>query len=277
MQCVFAKIRERGKADKYRRMLSTEKEIYRPRKDLIQGVYPYTAGASLQPEEWFKLEGFSKSNYAIDLICNDYESVDHEQLQNNEFTRIDYLFVETQNSIFFQKINKAGVTRKGLFKIGDEYQYLNETGFIAINECPDAIYVKDEDALYFQNIGRINGIFKGISDLYREATEQEVEQFLQNDYISLEAGFSAKAVKIPNRKQIALLGHTLSQMDIQKKKEMFLYFEEYFPELVTEDNRFKIATDDDLKIVLCGVGERFYTTPVGGEKRLANSVIPLNR
>ena len=277
MQYVFAKIRERGKADKYRKVLSTEKEIYRTGKDLIQGVYPYTAGASLQPEEWFKLEGASKSDYAIDLICNDYESVDHEQLQNNEFARIDFLFVEIQNSIFFQKINKAGVTKKGFCKIGDEYQYLNETKFIAINEYPDAIYIKDEDALYFQNIGRVNGIFKRISDLYREATEQEVEQFLQNDYILLEEGFSARAVKIPNRKQIALLGNTLSQMDARKKKKMFLYFREYFPELVTEDNRFKIATDDDLKIVLSGVGERFYTTPVGGEKRLANSVIPLNR
>lgn len=277
MQCVFAKIRERGKSDKYRRVLSTEEEIYRPRTDLIQGVYPYTAGASLQSEEWFKLEGFSKSDFAIDLIRNDYESVDHEQLQKNEFTRIDFLFVEIQNTIFFQKANRARLMRKCLWKFGDKYQYLNDTEFVAINEYPDAIYVKDEDALYFQNIGKVNGIFRGISDLYREATEQEVEQFLQSDFISLENGFSAKDVKIPNRKQIALLGDALTQMDAQKRGEMFSYFEEYFPELVTEDKKFKIATDDDLKNVLFGIDERLYTTPVGGEKRLANSVIPLHR
>lgn len=103
MQCVFAKIRERGKSDKYRRVLSTEEEIYRPRTDLIQGVYPYTAGASLQSEEWFKLEGFSKSDFAIDLIRNDYESVDHEQLQKNEFTRIDFCLLKFKIPYFSRK------------------------------------------------------------------------------------------------------------------------------------------------------------------------------
>ena len=31
-----------------------------------------------------------------------------------------------------------------------------------------------------------------------------------------------------------------------------------------------------MKKLLFGIEQRFYTTPVGGEKRIANSVIPLN-
>ena len=40
-------------------------------------------------------------------------------------------------------------------------------------------------------------------------------------------------------------------------------------------NSFIVKSNEDLSLVLYGIGQRFYTTPVGGEKRIANSVIKL--
>lgn len=36
---------------------------------------------------------------------------------------------------------------------------------------------------------------------------------------------------------------------------------------------FSVGSEDDLKMVLYGIEQRFYTIPIGGEKRIANSVL----
>lgn len=278
MTHIFAKIRERGKVDKYRMILSVEEEIYQQVNTLVPSTCLYSPGSVLQPDEWYRLEGFSEMPYAMDLIKHTFSSVDFPLLQKNEYEKVDFLFVEIGGCIFFQKIGRAkAIKKKGVFWFGESYQYSNDVGIFVLNECPDAIYVKGENVLYFRSLERINGIFKGITDLYREATEQEVEQFLRNEFLAVEERFSVENVGVSNRKRIALATDKLSKIDGSKKTKAFSYIREYCPELVTDDQRLRIASEDDLKKVLFGIDERFYTTEIGEEKRLANSVIPLNR
>lgn len=278
MTHIFAKIREKGKANKYRMILSVEEEIYQQVNVLVPSTYLYSPESVLQPDEWYRLEGFSETPYAIDLIKNTFSSVDFPLLQKKEYDKVDFLFVEIDGSIFFQRVGRAkAIKRKGLFWFGEGYKYSNDMGLFVLNECPDAIYVKGKDVLYFRSLERINGIFKGITELYREATEQEVEQFLQNEFLAVEEGFSVENVGISNRKRIALATDKLSKIDGTKKMKSLSYIQEYCPELITDDQRLMITSEDDLKKVLYGIDERFYTTEIGEEKRLANSVIPLNR
>ena len=59
---------------------------------------------------------------------------------------------------------------------------------------------------------------------------------------------------------------------------MLSYIESYCEVKLTydkENKKFEVATDDDLKLLLYGIEQRFYTTPIGQEKRLANSVMRL--
>lgn len=278
MTHIFAKIREKGKVNKYRMILSVEEEIYQQVNVLVPSTYLYSPESVLQPDEWYRLEGFSETPYAIDLIKNSFSSVDFPLLQKKEYDKVDFLFVDIRGSIFFQRIGRAkAIKKKGVLWFGEGYQYSNDVGLFVLNECPDAIYVREEDVLYFRNLERINGIFKRITDLYREATEQEVEQFLQNEFLAIEEGFSVANVGITNRKRIALATDKLSKIDGSKKIKSLSYIREYCPELVTDDQRLRITSEDDLKKVLYGIDERFYTTEIGEEKRLANSVIPLNR
>ncbi len=119
----------------------------------------------------------------------------------------------------------------------------------------------------------IVGIFKRIDELYREATDGETEEFLKNDFVVLRNEYDASKVKTANRKRIALAMKTLSALNTEEKRNIFQYIGEYCPDLKTEKNAFLVGNEDELKMVLFGIEQRFYTTPVGDEKRIANSVI----
>ena len=69
---------------------------------------------------------------------------------------------------------------------------------------------------------------------------------------------------------------TLNALSDTDRKNIFAYIGDYCPELQADEGSFEVGTEEDMKKLLFGIEQRFYTTPVGGEKRIANSVIPLN-
>ena len=276
MNQVYVKIRLRGKANKYRKLLSTDENLYCSPDELIESSCPYTPGATLETGEWFKISEFSENDFSIEITQKDYETVDYDSLQKAEYSQVDYLFAKIDDNLFFQNISKSKlVKKKGILGFGEGYRYERETAILFINEYPDAIYIPAEDALYFQRLEPIASIFGGISELYREATEHEVEEFLQNDFIDLTDGFESSKVKVANRKRIAMAMDTLSKMHDDDKKQIFAYICDYCPDIVTPEQKFKVGSEENLKMVLFGIEQRFYTTLVGGEKRIANSVVPL--
>ena len=276
MNQVYVKIRLRGKANKYRKLLSTDENLYCSPDELIESSCPYTPGATLETGEWFKISEFSEKDFSIEITQKDYETVDYDSLQKAEYSQVDYLFAKIDDNLFFQNISKSKlVKKKGILGFGEGYRYERETAILFINEYPDAIYIPAEDALYFQRLEPIASIFGGISELYREATEHEVEEFLQNDFIDLTDGFESSKVKVANRKRIAMAMDTLSKMHDDDKKQIFAYICDYCPDIITPEQKFKVGSEENLKMVLFGIEQRFYTTLVGGEKRIANSVVPL--
>ena len=42
-----------------------------------------------------------------------------------------------------------------------------------------------------------------------------------------------------------------------------------------DDMSFKIENENDLKVLIFGIEQRYYTTRIGSERRLANSVLTL--
>ena len=146
---------------------------------------------------------------------------------------------------------------------------------LVINEKPDAIYFAQSDTLIFTNLATISSIFKGIDILYKEATDQEVEQFLDEDFIELSSDYSLDKVSKPNRKRIALAMDTLDAMEPNERDQMLSYIHSYCDQKLrfdADNGKFEIKTDDELKYLLYGIEQRFYTTPLSHERRLANSV-----
>lgn len=278
MSTIYVKLRMKENTNKYRKMLSTDEKVYATISELVETSCDYTPGAILEGGEWFRIEKASQQPYSIEPIMQKYDSVDYDSMVRSDFNKIDYLFVENGTTLSFQNITRTKLaTKKRIGSFGEKFRYESNSEEIVINEYPDAIYCSDTDILYFRKLEPIVGIFKGIADLYREATNEETEQFLQSDFITLKDDYGTTKVKTANRKRIALAVKTLSELSPDEKKNIFSYIGEYCPDLKTEEDTFSVSNEEELKMVLFGIEQRFYTTPVGGEKRIANSVLIMNR
>lgn len=276
MDNICVKLKQREK-DKYRKLLSINGNLYAPITVTADLVSTYTPGALLEEGEWFSIQEMSQKEFCIDILSSDYSTVDFRTLDRSDFTKIDFLFVMTENHILFQNISKAKLlSKRCIFALGEGYQYQDDCSEIVINDVPDAIYDKMNDTLYFRRLESITSIFRGIDQLYREATDEETTQFLSSEFINLKDGYSTANVKTANRKRIALAMKTLSVLSDNDRKNIFAYIGDYCPELQVSEDSFEVGTEEDMKKLLFGIEQRFYTTPVGGEKRIANSVIPLN-
>ena len=273
--CVKLSQRENKK---YRKMLSSEEAIFPIFDPHNASTSPYTPGATLQDDDWFCITEVTKQAYSIDLLSETFSTADFDSLVRAEFGKIDYLFVLDDRFIFFQNVSKSKlVSQKRIVHFGEEFTYKTDCAEIVINDLPDAVYDKTTDSLYFRRLESITGIFKGIDMLYREATQEETDAFLANDFITLKGDYSSSKVKTANRKRIALAVKTLSELGESDRKNIFKYIGEYCPELKASENAFEIGSENELKMLLYGIEQRFYTTPIGGEKRLANSVVSLNQ
>lgn len=275
MDLIMAKLRMKGNREKYRMILSTDKMVYPDISEMTTNATDYSPDTLLEQDQYYKIANFTHEPYGHVISHFDGGSENYETLVRADFDKIDFIFVQRDNDIFFQNITKSKlVSKKSLFlSVGGRYEYDDDNKSIQINALPDAVYVKDQDALFFKKIESITTIFKGISNLYREATQEDTEHFLQNDFIKLEDGFSASDVKTSNRKRIALAMDTLSNFNEKDKKRIFKYVHDYCPSITYQNNQFSIGSEDALKNLLYGIEQRFYTTPIGNEKRLANSII----
>lgn len=71
---------------------------------------------------------------------------------------------------------------------------------------------------------------------------------------------------------------SLTKMSAQDKMDILAYIGDYCDQKLKFDQaaqKFEISTDNELKLLLYGVEQRFYTTLFGQERRLANSVQPV--
>ena len=276
MNQLIAKIKDRNKtASKYRKVLSDETIFVMP-EDLTNAVV-YNPNTLLEDGDLFVITQFSSKEYCLELLKMDFDSVDYALLDVQAFEKLDFLVSYQDDNYFFQNIPKSQLVRKKILLFGERFQYDNSNASIIIKDIPDAIYSKSNDSLYFHRLSSITSIFHGIDQLHREATEAETTGFLSSPFILLTNNFSSNDVKTANRKRIALALDALANFNDEEKRTIFAYIQDYCPSLAAANNSFSIGTEDDLKMLLFGIEQRFYTTLVGNERRVANSVIPMQQ
>ncbi|MCT3114632.1 hypothetical protein EFS60_00755 [Leuconostoc lactis] len=156
------------------------------------------------------------------------------------------------------------------------YEQVNNGQSITIKEFPDAIYNRTDDILYFLKLEWIKSLFPGIEELYREATDEEVNDFLRYDFINVGENFKLASVKTNNRKRIALLKDRYAGFSAEQKIELNKYIHNYESELPFQNGKFEIQSDQDLKRLLYGIDQRYYTTPIGKETRIASSITKID-
>lgn len=265
----------RGRNGGYFKVISNS-EIYVLPDDL-DNRREYDSDYKLEDDEWFAITEFSEKEYCIDFLTRRFISTDYNQLPRAQYTNIEYLVAYQTGYYCFQKLTSSQVINRRYFSMSEQPELITDAPIILINQFPDAIYHKASDTLYFKKLTSITTIFKGIYELYREATQEETEEFLENDFINLADDYSAENVKKANRKRIAMARETIARFTPAEKQDIFGYIREYCEELVFDENdsNFSVSNEEDLKKLLYGIEQRYYTTRIGGEKRLANSVSPV--
>ena len=253
------------------RIIATDTEVYDTSTLVLAGV-EYNPATLIEDEELYKISNFSTSGYSLDFLSAE-DSVNYDQITKDDLKKLSFICTIQNNLYFFQIINSGFFISKKWFSI-DELALETNKPIITINPTADAIYDKANNTLYFKKLSSANRIFKGMDQLYREATAQETQDFLASDFLLVDQGFTRDNVSIPNRKRIALVKETLSRFSDDEKQAVYDYTSQY-GNVTYSDGKFKIDTDDELKFVLWGIEQRFYTTPIGGEKRVANSVIAI--
>ena len=245
--------------------------------DDLDNPKAYDSDYKLDDDEWFHIPQFSTTDYCIDLLKKRFISTEYNQLKTEDYRNITYLCAYQSMVYYFQKISSTQVIKRKWLQLSNTPVLEEDKTIIIINEIPDAIYILSSDTLYFKRLSLISGIFNGIAELYKEATQQETEKFLKNSFIKLEDNYNADKVKTANRKRIALAMETFKSFDTKEKKSIFSYIKDYCPKLNFDDKKsnFAIKSEDDLKHLLWGIEQRYYTTPIGNERRVANSVSPI--
>lgn len=279
MDFLIAKIK-RSKA--YFIILS-DKTVYE-NIPIFNHTYDYDDDRKLHEGEWFALTEFKDKNYCPDLVKQVFTGVDYSFLARDKYKDIKYVISiqekEGKHFFLFQNITTSHIYKKykalsweNIKHPTDQAVLIKNKGLIVLKEDPDAYYCLEDNNLYFKELSSITSIFKGINELYQEATDDEVTEFMELDMIDRENGFDNEKVKTQNRRKIKEALDRYNHFDPDKKAKIPAYIRQYCQELYDEDtNKFKVSSEDDLTKLLNIINQRYYTTELDGEKRLANSV-----
>nr|MBD5376842.1 hypothetical protein [Bacteroides sp.] len=270
MNYLLAKTSGRTKA--YYIVLSQEDDVYQiPSFDNSRS---YQDDYKLESDEWFKIENFSNKNYCHNFFIEAFDATAYSSLPRDLYPKIEYITVVQDQYVCVQKLVKSMVLRKKLvnLSLNDEPQLLNIDYTLVINEVADAYYNKTDDILYFKRLSAITTIFDGIYELYNESTDAETDSFLKLDIFNVANNYTVNDVKTANRRRIKAAMEKYANFSEEQKMQLPSYLQAYVHEVVFQDGKFNISTEKELTILLNCFNQRYYTTEIDGEKRLANSV-----
>lgn len=258
-------------------VLSQEDKIYDIPNDLLN-IRNYDTNYKLEDDEWFGIENFSETNFCIELLTQDFNSAEYHQIRNNQYNYVKFFCTfQDDDDYCFQKFVYSNIISKKYISLSGEPEIKVDEPILILKAIPDAIYKKSTNTLYFKNLSDIKSIFPVIIELYKEATDEETENFLNSEFISLANGFDKTRVNTANRKRISMAIETLANLEEEHKVQIHNYIRDYCPELEfsEEHNTFSVENEEHLKNLIFGIEQRFYTTIVGNERRLANSIMKL--
>lgn len=246
--------------------------------DDLHNSVEYTPEYKLESDEWFCISQFTDKTYCIDILREPFISTDFNQIPVSKYVEINYLLSVQTGNFYFQKLTAKQLVHKKYFTVSQAPELIDDQRIIIIDKFPNAIYKKSNDTLYFKKLASLTNIFIGIDELFREATQEETEAFLNNDFIRLTQQFCADKVKQANRKRITMATETIAAFPVEVRKSVFQYIKSYCENLDYDETgeNFAISNENELKQLLYGIEQRYYTTIYGNEKRLANSVVQIN-
>lgn len=281
MDYLLAKTK--GKTGSYYKVLA-DKTVFDEIPDFTESR-EYQDDYKLQDNEWFVVEQFSQKSYSGDFIQEDFVATSFSFMPKDKYQHIDHIVsVQDDCKIFvFQKITPSFIYEKqktiswgAIVHSSDQAQLFKQQDVLVIRNDADCFYLKDENKLYFKKLSSLTTIFAGINILYKEATNEEVSDFLNMDILEVASDFNEDNVKTANRRKIKEATERYNSFSQEQKDKIPQYLAKYCPNLYNaQTKRFCVEDEKGLTNLLNVFNQRYYTTEIDNEKRLANSVTAL--
>ena len=231
----------------------------------------FSPSQKLDDDQWFQINGFSEKDYFIEQCKSDFSSASLNQIVNDDYVNISCIVISQGSKKYFQRITSSlFVNRKTILDYSGEPKIVEHRNQIEIRKESDAVYLSDSDILYFKTIGKLKVIFPGIEVLHRDATQDEVDAFIENDFISLST-ITNTSIGIQNRKRIADIGIKYNGLSDVKKTQLIAYAKKKAGVKIEGDS-FVVKSESDLKNILYAMDQRYYYADIYEENRVANSV-----
>ena len=128
----------------------------------LMNTIEYNSDYKLEDDEWFAITEFSTKEYCIEFLRTRFISTDYNQLPRAGYANLDYFVAYQSGSYCFQKYTSSQIISKKYFSISDEPELVDDSPIIVINRIPDAIYVRNNDTLYFRKLTSITTIYKSL-------------------------------------------------------------------------------------------------------------------
>lgn len=268
----FLFVKTKGKQGTFRKVLSNQ-TVY---NDIpgFDDKRPYNDELNLRDGQWFVLEHFSEKDYAPILIKEDFNSAAWSQISREDYDKIDYI-VSVQNDgnlLIFQNVTTRLIyKRQSLLSLDEQPSLINKDHTLVINTYADAYYVRNTDSLYFKRLSNITSIFSGINELYNEATDAEVDSLFRLSMLHIDPDFTRDKVKTANRRKIKEALDMYNNYTTEQKTQLPTYLKKYCSDLVYDEHlgKFEISTEKTLTLLLNGLCQRYYTTEISNEKKVA--------
>lgn len=270
----FLFVKTKGKRGSFCKVLS-DQQVYCDIPS-FEDNRPYNDEVRLLENQWFVLANFSQKEYAPSLVKDEFNAAQWSQIDRANYGRIDYIVAvqDDGNQLIFQNITSSLIyKRQNWLSLDDQPSLLNKAHLLVIHDQADAYYQRNNDCLYFQRLSSITNIFPGINELYNEATDDEVDSVLSLPILNVVPDFTKDKVKTANRRKIREALDMYNQYNNQQKEQLPLYMQKYCPRLSFDSvsGRFDIIDEKTLTLLLNGLCQRYYTTEISQEKKVALS------
>lgn len=177
-----------------------------------------------------------------------------------------------------QNVTKGNyLKKKWLAPLGDLIEFREEENVIYINPVPNCIYDQNSKCLYFTSISRAYAVFKNPKGDYKKATNEKTATFLDSDIVET-VNFDNSKVGFANRKKITAILNTYNSYDAKQKQILKEYIHKNVGEALpyTDNDKFRIENDDQLRLLLMGIQQRFYIPPLQNEVQVATNTTKLS-
>lgn len=229
-------------------------------------------------DQWFKLADFNNYDAFLRMLDLNFDAVDLEDLSRAQYDQIEFIAYYDDSKYYIQNVTKGSYLEKKWFSFdGQVMSFETKDNLIYINSIPHCVYNQIDHSLYFMNISKAFAIFSGLRLDYRQATNEEVTDFLNSDIINV-VNFDCSKVGLSNRKRINAIKRIYEGYEPDEKDRLKKYIHDSVGEVLGYNARtkqFTIDSDSKLRVLLMGIQQRFYIPPLNEEVQVATNTTSL--